>query len=357
MQINPRLDPDTTHPIVLFEDLYGEDPRAPQTQFVLERQIAFLEALAVTGSVRAAARRVKVSHQTCYRARRGSAAFGRAWDAALVIARASAEAQLAEWAMHGRVVDVWYHGEIVGQRTVHSDRLMLAHLARLDRKCDDARVAAMAEDFDGLIRRMRAGEGIEVPSACVPAQAGTSNGCAPPREAPACAGAHGKVAGAHGKVAGARTESVRREGDTRDSATGEILSPGQWSMRSMSRDGCPTAALHEDGGDSRVPASARDHVPCSQCGGLCNDPEAKLTQADCQWFGNRLERMYDAVPPGERRVRGLNIGPQDWGIDEIHIEAFEAGLAEWWLIESEEELEERLASALPASGAELAQVA
>ncbi len=45
-------------------------PPAPQTQFVAERQVAFLEALAVTGSVRGAARRARVSHQTCYRARR-----------------------------------------------------------------------------------------------------------------------------------------------------------------------------------------------------------------------------------------------------------------------------------------------
>ena len=55
----------SNHPIVLHTDLFAEHEHAPQTQFVAERQVAFLEALAVTGSVRAAARRVKVSHQTC----------------------------------------------------------------------------------------------------------------------------------------------------------------------------------------------------------------------------------------------------------------------------------------------------
>lgn len=68
--------PDTSAPnaIVLHADLLAaeDDARAPQTQFVAERQVAFLEALAVTGSVRGAARRVGVSHQTCYRARRWS---------------------------------------------------------------------------------------------------------------------------------------------------------------------------------------------------------------------------------------------------------------------------------------------
>ena len=56
MQINPGLDPDSTHPIILFEDLYHEDPKAPQTQFLLERQSAFFDALAVTGAVRVVAR-------------------------------------------------------------------------------------------------------------------------------------------------------------------------------------------------------------------------------------------------------------------------------------------------------------
>ena len=97
----------SNHPVVLHTDLFAEHEHAPQTQFVAERQVAFLEALAVTGSVRAAARRVKVSHQTCYRARRGSAAFGRAWDAALVVARAAAEAKLADCAMNGVEEEVW----------------------------------------------------------------------------------------------------------------------------------------------------------------------------------------------------------------------------------------------------------
>lgn len=70
--------PDTpaTHPIILHADLHAEDERAPQTQFVAERQVAFLEALATTGSVRAAAARARVSHQTCYRARRAAPPSG-----------------------------------------------------------------------------------------------------------------------------------------------------------------------------------------------------------------------------------------------------------------------------------------
>ena len=46
-------DTPATHPIILHTDLHAEDERAPQTQFVVERQGAFLEAS--TRSVRAAA--------------------------------------------------------------------------------------------------------------------------------------------------------------------------------------------------------------------------------------------------------------------------------------------------------------
>ncbi len=60
------------HPLVLHADSLVETPPAPQTQFVAERQVAFLEALGVTGNVRTSARRARVSHQTCYRARRWS---------------------------------------------------------------------------------------------------------------------------------------------------------------------------------------------------------------------------------------------------------------------------------------------
>ena len=43
-----------TNPIILHPDLDTDDTRAPQTQFVVERQVAFLEALATTGSAREA---------------------------------------------------------------------------------------------------------------------------------------------------------------------------------------------------------------------------------------------------------------------------------------------------------------
>jgi hypothetical protein len=110
--------------------------------------VAFLAALAATGSVRSASASAGVSHQTAYRARLASPGFRRGWDAALLAARAQAEEVLACRALEGWEEDVVYHGEVVASRRRFSDRLLLAHLARLDRLCGDAEVAEFADRFD-----------------------------------------------------------------------------------------------------------------------------------------------------------------------------------------------------------------
>jgi hypothetical protein len=178
----------------LITALPGDHTRAPQTEFTRARQVLFLQNLSVTGSVRSAACAVGTSHQTAYRARRATAAFRAAWDAALVVARANAESVLACRAIDGIEEKVFYHGEEVATRTRYSDRLLLAHLARLDRHAADARINAIAEDFDAALARFEAGEevlvaGVGDPSAEAPASAGTqhpspaeagvSGGCAP----------------------------------------------------------------------------------------------------------------------------------------------------------------------------------
>ena len=63
--------------------------------FTRERQAAFLAALAASGQVRSASAQAGVSHQTAYRERLASPGFRRAWDAALLAARAQAEEVLA----------------------------------------------------------------------------------------------------------------------------------------------------------------------------------------------------------------------------------------------------------------------
>ena len=134
--------------------------------FTRERQVEFLHALAACGAVRGAAGRAGVSHQTAYRARLASAVFARAWDAALLAARCHAEEVLSCRAIDGVEEEVMYHGEIVATRRRYDSRLLLAHLARLDRLTADARVEAFAGDFEAALERF--GEGSDAPEAAPP---------------------------------------------------------------------------------------------------------------------------------------------------------------------------------------------
>ena len=314
----------------LVEDLPGDETRAPQTQFTLDLRIAFLEALAVSGSVRSAARRVKVSHQSVYRARRSSAAFGRAWDAAMVIARGQAEALLADYAMSGVEEEVWYHGEIVGTRRRVSDRLLLAHLGRLDRMRTDARIEALAEDFDGLLHRMRAGEPIDVDvgEGAMPAAAG-------PRPSPPTS---------------ARLEPVEGHSPNLTPGTPQILSPGQCNTRSMSAAeeaapqreerhpdeppcDCIAARNGTDGGrphyrmgkDGFEPVlSAKGEGPC------CSEPRWPSCRA-CPHYppvARLLNEMEDQRPLDAPEADELGGDPAQ--IEECQIAAFEAGDEDWW---------------------------
>ena len=140
-------------------DALGYAPQPGQwTEFDRPRQVAFLEALATGGSVRAAARAADVSSQTVYRVRRSDAGFRLAWQGALLAARARAEDTLACRAIDGIEQEVLYHGEVVATRRRYSDRLLLAHLERLDRLTAIPRINAFAEDFEDALARFAAGE-------------------------------------------------------------------------------------------------------------------------------------------------------------------------------------------------------
>lgn len=281
--------------------------------FSRERQAAFLAALAGTGNVRSASARAGVSHQTAYRTRLASPGFRRAWDAALLAARAQAEEVLACRALDGWEEDVLYHGEVVATRRRYSDRLLLAHLARLDRLCGDAEVAGFADMFDLALERYAAGEdrpalkpeklakaAARAAERCVPAEAGTSGGRTPGPEAPAFAG--------------------EREG-------ANFLS-GERSRRSIVDLQSPAARQAQD---ERKKGRAIEN-PCPDCGGRCLGPADKLTQKDCQWPGNRLVRMSEARPWHARHPGQFPCGDPDGEIEAAQLAAFEAGVAEWWRV-------------------------
>jgi hypothetical protein len=135
-----------------------------------ERITQFLDHLANDGSVRAACGRVGMSREAAYRKRRRDAVFARTWDAALVLARAASAEVLANRAIDGVEEEIWYRGELVGTRRKYDSRLLLAHMARLDKISDDERAGEDAGRFDELLalapaRRSPTNSG-SIPTAC-----------------------------------------------------------------------------------------------------------------------------------------------------------------------------------------------
>lgn len=92
-----------------------------------ERQRRFIEALAVTGSVKAAAHRVNMTPEGAYLLRRHPEAesFRKAWEAALALGVQQLEDVALERALHGTEVPVYSYGKLVGSRIKHNDRLLM----------------------------------------------------------------------------------------------------------------------------------------------------------------------------------------------------------------------------------------
>lgn len=92
-----------------------------------DRQRRFIEALSVTGSVKAAAHRVNMTPEGAYLLRRHPEAgqFRKAWEAALSLGVQQLEDVALERALHGAEVPVYSYGKLVGKRTVHNDRLLM----------------------------------------------------------------------------------------------------------------------------------------------------------------------------------------------------------------------------------------
>jgi hypothetical protein len=70
---------------------------------------------------------------------------------------------MGDRALEGTVEEVWFRGELVGHRRRYDSRLLLAHLARLDKLTEEAPVAAFAGDFEAALGRFA--QGSETPEA------------------------------------------------------------------------------------------------------------------------------------------------------------------------------------------------
>ena len=115
------------------------------------KKAVFLDHLAQHGNVRAACARVGLSRDAAYRLRRRDGDFARGWGAAMVLANDAAEELLAACATEGVEHRVYFHGELVETYRRIDARLLLAHLARLDKAAEDKHAQADAARFDELL--------------------------------------------------------------------------------------------------------------------------------------------------------------------------------------------------------------
>ncbi|HEX8554702.1 MAG TPA: hypothetical protein VF695_08345 [Sphingomonas sp.] len=98
-----------------------------QDGWTADRQRAFIDALADTGSVKAAAQSVNMSSEGAYALRRqpGAESFRAAWEAALAVGVQTLTDVAIDRALSGVPVPVFYQGEQVGERRSFNDRLLM----------------------------------------------------------------------------------------------------------------------------------------------------------------------------------------------------------------------------------------
>lgn len=122
-----------------------------------DRQTRFLDHLSTNGNVRSACRRIGLSREAAYRLRRRDPLFARGWAAAVVKAHDHSIEVLADRAIEGVEEAIYHRGELIGTRRRYDSRLLLAHIARLDKVVENEAAQADAGRFDELLARI-AGE-------------------------------------------------------------------------------------------------------------------------------------------------------------------------------------------------------
>lgn len=130
-------------------------PRLAAPGWTADTQREFLVHLSETGCVSQACELVGMSRQSAYALRRRvpNSVFAVAWDVAIYMARQAMLDEATERAIQGREVGIWYHGEQVGTRTVHNDKLLM-FLLGLKREALHPRLDAreMTQLFPTMLR-------------------------------------------------------------------------------------------------------------------------------------------------------------------------------------------------------------
>lgn len=126
-----RKDPRTTRLPVPAGELPPFTPVPRQCErhdgWTPERQRGFIEALADTGSVKAAARAVDMSTEGAYHLRRqpGAEEFRAAWEAALALGVQRIEDVAMDLALNGTEEPVYSYGKFIGTRIKRNESLLM----------------------------------------------------------------------------------------------------------------------------------------------------------------------------------------------------------------------------------------
>lgn len=115
-----------------FDGIPLEDSNKRLAGWSAERQRIFLHHLAETGSVHLASSAARLTARSAYRLRARSPAFAAAFDIAQQLAVGRLSALAFDRAIHGRTDQVWHEGNLVAEKRVPSDKLLMWLLARLD---------------------------------------------------------------------------------------------------------------------------------------------------------------------------------------------------------------------------------
>ena len=100
----------------------------------------FLQVLAQTGRVNRACETCCLTKQSAYYLRNRDPVFAAGWDAAAALARMTLADELMDRAIGGVTETVMRDGQVVGERHRYDNRLSIAVLNRLDKRCDRAEV-------------------------------------------------------------------------------------------------------------------------------------------------------------------------------------------------------------------------
>jgi len=121
-------------PATPFDGVPLEDSRNRLAGWSADRQRLFLTHLAETGSVHLACSAARLSARGAYRLRARSPAFARGWDMAQRLSVGRLSAVAFDRALNGRLEQVYQGGELVAERRVPNDKMLMWLLARLDPK-------------------------------------------------------------------------------------------------------------------------------------------------------------------------------------------------------------------------------